>query len=143
MAITNPTVVTVSESVTDITVTGQETISVDITQSDVNVEVNNFVLPNASQDAQNTVVAPYGSITATNVQDALKQLADQNFRSDTAPTGSVIAGTSTLAEGDTWYDTNDEQFKVYRETSTGTFEFVPIIVGEASSNSDTVDAGAF
>ena len=35
MAITNPTIVTVSESVTDITVTGQETISVDITQSDV------------------------------------------------------------------------------------------------------------
>jgi len=143
MAITNPTVVTVSESVTDITVTGQETISVDITQSDVNVEVNNFVLPSQFQDAQNTIVAPYGTITATNVQDALKQLADQNFRSDTAPTGSVIGGTSTLAEGDTWYDTNDEQFKVYRETSTGTFEFVPIIVGEASSNSDTVDAGAF
>ena len=143
MAITNPTVVTVSESVTDITVTGQETISVDITQSDVNVEVNNFVLPNAVVDAQNTVVAPYGTITATNVQDALKQLADQNFRSATAPTGSVIAGTSTLAEGDTWYDTNDEQFKVYRETSTGTFEFVPIIVGEASSDSDTLDAGAF
>lgn len=143
MAITNPTVVTVSESVTDITVTGQETISVDITQSDVNVEVNNFVLPNQFQDAQNTIVAPYGTITATNVQDALKQLADQNFRSDNTPTGSVIGGTSTLAEGDTWYDTNDEQFKVYRETSTGTFEFVPIIVGEASSNSDTLDAGAF
>ena len=143
MAITNPTVVTVSESVTDITVTGQETISVDITQSDVNVEVNNFVLPSQFQDAQNTIVAPYGTITATNVQDALKQLADQNFRSDNTPTGSVIGGTSTLAEGDTWYDTNDEQFKVYRETSTGTFEFVPIIVGEASSNSDTVDAGAF
>ena len=143
MAITNPTVVTVSESVTDITVTGQETISVDITQSDVNVEVNNFVLPNAVVDAQNTVVAPYGTITATNVQEALKQLADQNFRSDNTPTGSVIGGTSTLAEGDTWYDTNDEQFKVYRETSTGTFEFVPIIVGEASSNSDTLDAGAF
>ena len=143
MAITNPTVVTVSESVTDITVTGQETISVDITQSDVNVEVNNFVLPSQFQDAQNTIVAPYGTITATNVQDALKQLADQNFRSDNTPTGSVIGGTSTLAEGDTWYDTNDEQFKVYRETSTGVFEFVPIIVGEASSNSDTLDAGAF
>ena len=70
MAITNPTVVTVSESVTDITVTGQETISVDITQSDVTVEVNNFVLPNQYQDAQNTIVAPYGTITATNVQDA-------------------------------------------------------------------------
>ena len=44
MSIANPTIVTVTESVTDITVTGQEEISVDITQSDVNVEVNNFVL---------------------------------------------------------------------------------------------------
>ena len=143
MAITNPTVVTISESVTDITVTGQEAISVDITQSDVNVEVNNFVLPNTYQDATNTVIDPYGSITATNVQLALQQLADQNFRSDTAPTGTVVAGVSTLSEGDTWYDTNDEQFKVYRETSSGVYEWVPIIVGDSSGDSDTLDAGAF
>ena len=62
MSITNPTIVTVSESVTDITVTGQETIQVDITQSDVNVEVNNFVLPIQYQDAVNTVVVPHGTI---------------------------------------------------------------------------------
>lgn len=142
MTITNPTVVTVSESVTDITVTGQEEISVDITQSDVNVEVNNFVLPNV-QDASATVVQPHGTITATNVQDALQQLADQSFRSDTAPTGTVVAGVSTLSEGDTWYDTNDEQFKVYRETSNGVYEWVPIIVGDSSGDSDTLDAGAF
>ena len=143
MSITNPTVVTVTESVTDITLTGQEEISVDITQSDVNVEVNNFVLPNTYQDATNTVIEPYGSITATNVQLALQQLADQNFRSDAAPTGTIIAGVSTLSEGDTWYDTNDEQFKVYRETSSGVYEWVPIIVGDSSGDSDTLDAGAF
>ena len=73
---------------------------------------------------------PHGTITATNVQAALEQLADQSFRSDTAPTGTVVAGVSTLSEGDTWYDTNDEQFKVYRETSNGVYEWVPIIVGE-------------
>ena len=142
MTTTNPTVVTVTESVTDITVTGQEEISVDITQSDVNVEVNNFVLPNTYQDATNTVIEPYGVITATNVQLALQQ-QDQNFRSDTAPTGSIVAGVSTLSEGDTWYDTNDEQFKVYRETSSGVYEWVPIIVGDSSGDSDTLDAGAF
>jgi hypothetical protein len=142
MTITNPTLVTVSESVTDITVTGQEEISVDITQSDVLVEVNNFVLPNV-QDASTVVLSPYGSITATNVQLALQQLADQNFRSDTAPTGTIVAGASTLDEGDTWYDTNDEQFKVYRETSNGVYEWVPIIVGDSSGDSDTLDAGAF
>ncbi len=132
-----PTTVTVSESVTDITVTGQETIAVDITQSDVNVEVNNFVLPSQSQEAQNTVVIPYGPITATNVQDALKQLADQDFRSTSTPTGANVS------EGDTWYDTDDDQFKVYRETSNGVFQWVPIIVGAASGDSDTLDAGAF
>jgi len=143
MTTTNPTIVTVTESVTDITVTGQEEISVDITQSDVNVEVNNFVLPNTYQDATNTVIEPYGTITATNVQLALQQLADQSFRSDTAPTGTVVSGVSTLSEGDTWYDTNDEQFKVYRETSNGVYEWVPIIVGDSSGDSDTLDAGAF
>tara|TARA_R110001599_G_scaffold205367_1_gene402614 strand:- start:220 stop:624 length:405 start_codon:yes stop_codon:yes gene_type:complete len=134
MAITNPTVVTVSESVTDITVTGQETISVDITQSDVTVEVNNFVLPNQYQDAQNTIVAPYGTITATNVQDALKQLADQDFRSNDTPTGTNVS------EGDTWYDLDDNTMKVYREISSGVFAWTNVVVAETN---DTLDAGAF
>ena len=134
MAITNPTVVTVSESVTDITVTGQETISVDITQSDVAVEVNNFVLPNQYQDAQNTIVAPYGTITATNVQDALKQLADQDFRSTSTPTGTNVS------EGDTWYDLDDNIMKVYREISSGVFAWTNVVVAETN---DTLDAGAF
>ena len=134
MAITNPTVVTVSESVTDITVTGQETISVDITQSDVTVEVNNFVLPNQYQDAQNTIVAPYGTITATNVQSALEQLADQDFRSNDTPTGTNVS------EGDTWYDLDDNTMKVYREISSGVFAWTNVVVAETN---DTLDAGAF
>jgi hypothetical protein len=134
MAITNPTVVTVSESVTDITVTGQETISVDITQSDVTVEVNNFVLPNQYQDAQNTIVAPYGTITATNVQDALKQLADQDFRSNDAPTGTNVS------EGDTWYDTDDNILKVYREVSSNVFAWTNVVVADTN---ELLDAGAF
>ena len=71
------------------------------------------------------------------LETALKQLADQDFRGASAPTGS------TVSEGDTWYDTDDEQFKVYRETSTGVFEWVPIMVGAASGDSDTVDAGSY
>ena len=134
MTITNPTVVTVTESVTDITVTGQEEISVDITQSDVNVEVNNFVLPNTYQDATNTVIEPYGSITANNVQDALEQLADQDFRSDDAPTGTNVQ------EGDTWYDTDDNLMKVYREISSGVFAWTNLVVAETD---ETLDAGAF
>lgn len=133
MTTTNPTIVTVSESVTDITVTGQETIAVDITQSDVNVEVNNFVLPNV-QDASSTVVQPHGTITATNVQDALQQLADQDFRSTSQPTGTNVQ------EGDTWYDIDDNLMKVYREISTGVFAWTNLVVAETD---DTLDAGAF
>ena len=52
-------------------------------------------------------------------------------------------GSTNLEEGDFFYDTDDNQLKVYRETSSGVFEFVPIMVGAASGDSDTVDAGAF
>jgi hypothetical protein len=134
MSITNPTIVTVSESVTDITVTGQETITVDITQSDVNVEVNNFVLPIQYQDAANTVVVPHGTITANNVQGALEQLADQDFRSNDTPTGTNVS------EGDTWYDLDDNTMKIYREISEGVFAWTNLVVAEVDTS---LDAGAF
>jgi hypothetical protein len=82
-------------------------------------------------------VTPYNTITETTLQGALEQLADQSFRSNTTPTGDNIE------EGDTWYDTSTEQFYVYRETSPALFEWVPIMVGNDSPDSDTVDAGAF
>ena len=84
-----------------------------------------------------TAFTPYGTITATNVQQALEQLADQNFRTASTPTGSNVN------EGDTWYDTSTEQFKVYRETSVGVFQWVPIMLGTAGQDSDTQDAGTF
>ena len=80
---------------------------------------------------------PYGTITSTNLQGALEELADQDFRSSTQPT------SLNIEEGDTWYDTQNNQLKVYRETSIGVFEWVPIIVGNISPDSDTLDAGAF
>tara|TARA_B100001123_G_C14988793_1_gene898716 strand:- start:21 stop:401 length:381 start_codon:yes stop_codon:yes gene_type:complete len=77
--------------------------------------------------------------TANNVETALLQLADQLWVQTTAPTAS----TTNLAEGDFFYDTDDNQLKIYRETSTGTYEFVPIMIGNDSANSDTIDAGSF
>ena len=77
-------------------------------------------------------VYPTGSLTT-----ALEKLADQFFRGTTAPTGS------NLEEGDLWYDTDDNQLKIYREVSSGTFQFVPIMIGNNSSDSDTIDAGSF
>ena len=136
---TTVTQVTVTEEVTDVTVSNTNAVTVDLSTEDVSVSINNFAIPVNFMDAANVVFAGHNTITASNVSDALKQLADQSFRGTTPPAD----GTANLEEGDLFYDTDDNQIKVYRETSPGTFEFVPIIVGDASGDSDTLDAGAF
>ena len=133
------TQVTVTEQVTSLTAQNTNAVTVNVTAEDTVVSVNNFALPISSMDSQNVVFTPHNTITANNVSDALKQLADQQFRGTTPPAD----GTANLEEGDLFYDTDDNQIKVYRETSSGVFEFVPIIVGDASGDSDTLDAGAF
>ncbi len=136
----NETSLAITEDVINVTV-AEEVTTIDITPTVTNIEAKGLAVSLATAAA--LPFTPHGTITGTNVQEALQQLADQDFRSDTAPTGTIVAGVSTLSEGDTWYDTNDEQFKVYRETSTGVYEWVPIIVGDSSGDSDTLDAGAF
>ena len=133
------TQVTITEEVTDLTVTNSNAIALDLTTEDVSISINNFAIPVNFMDAANVVFAGHNTISANNVSDALKQLADQSFRGTTPPAD----GTANLEEGDLFYDTDDNQIKVYRETSSGVFEFVPIIVGDASGDSDTLDAGAF
>lgn len=59
-----------------------------------------------------------------------------HFRTTTTPTGSI-------EEGNLWYDIVNNQLKVYRETSVGVFEWVPIMIGNISADSDTTDAGGF
>ena len=131
------TKVTITEEVTNIAVTNNNSVGVALSEAVTTVMVNNLALPAQFQDAANIAITPYNTITSTNLQVALQQLADQNFRGTSAPSGS------TVQEGDTWYDTDDDQLKVYRETSTGTFQWVPIIVGAAAGDSDTVDAGSY
>jgi len=133
------TTLQLTEEVTDVAVTG-DTISISITDDVTEVQAYTLAIPINSPgqlDAANVTVTPYNTITADNLEDALKELADQNFRSASAPSGS------TVSEGDTWYDTDDDQLKVYRETSSGNFAWVPIMVGNISPDSDTVDAGSF
>ena len=136
---TPATQVTITEQVTDVTVTNTNAVSVDLTTEDVSISINNFAIPVNFMDSANVVFAGHNTITANNVSDALKQLADQQFRGTTPPAD----GSANLEEGDLFYDTDDDQLKVYRETSSGVFQFVPIILGDASGDSDTLDAGAF
>jgi len=133
------TTIAVTESVTEVTVTGTSTtvsITDDVTELQAYTLAVPFEVP-GQITANNVTVTPYNTIASTNLQTVLQGLADQDFRGTTAPTGS------TVSEGDTWYDTDDEQFKVYRETSSGTFQWVPIIVGAAAGDSDTIDAGSY
>ena len=133
------TTIQLTEDVTQVTTTG-DSVSIDITDDVTSVQAYSLAIPidvPGTLNATNIVVTPYNTITSTNLQTVLQGLADQDFRGASAPTGS------TVSEGDTWYDTDDEQFKVYRETSTGTFQWVPIIVGAAAGDSDTVDAGSY
>lgn len=107
---------------------------VEISESKTEVVANLALVDTSSNSVS---IEPTGTITATNLQDAIAQLAAQDFRQSSTPTGSNIE------EGDTWYNTNTEQLYVYRETSPGTHQWTPIIVGNAGSTSDSLDGGAF
>jgi|14BtaG_2_1085337.scaffolds.fasta_scaffold00413_3 hypothetical protein len=88
-------------------------------------------------DGSVVTVTPTGTVTATTVQGAIEQLAGQDFRQTDAPTGSQVS------EGDLWYDTDDNQLKMYRETSANVFQWVSVILGDETTDSDTLDAGSF
>jgi hypothetical protein len=118
---------TITEATTSVVASGLATT----------LQVYNTSLPLIQNEASGVTSEAYGSVTATTVQGAIEQLADQNFRQAAAPTGA------TVSEGDTWYDTDDDEFKVYREISTGVFAWAPIMIGTPPGDSDIVDAGAF
>ena len=117
-----------------------QTTSINATSNTTTLTISSAVA-GAATDAQGiTFNNPVGTLSDENtVEGALNFLANQFFVQTTAPTSS----TTDLAEGDLFYDTDDNQLKIYREVSTGTFQFVPIMIGNDSSDSDTVDAGAF
>ena len=124
---------------TTLTITPQTT-SISAT-SDVTTLTISSAVAGLATDAQGVTVqnAARTISDADNVEDALLALADQLWVQTTAPT----AGTTNLAEGDFFYDTDDNQLKIYRETSTGTFNWVPVMIGNTSADSDTIDAGSF
>ncbi len=124
---------------TTITITPNNT-SINASAQSTTLTISNAVAGSADDAAGISFANPVGTLASeTTVEGALNFLANQFFVSTTAPTSS----TTDLAEGDLYYDTDDNQLKIYRETSTGNFEFVPIMIGNSSADSDTVDAGSF
>ena len=92
-------IVTVTET------TGNE---ITVTTDQVVITTNSV----AVGDAGDISFSPVGSITATNIQDALHQIADQKFVQAAAPVGD-----NNLEEGDLWYNTTDNVLMVYRNTT--------------------------
>ena len=125
------TTLAIAETVTTVTV-AEDTTTINIAPVLTTVEAKGLAI--GAGNAAGLPFVPHGTVTATNVQSALEQLADQDFRSNDTPTGTNVS------EGDTWYDLDDNIMKVYREISSGVFAWTNVVVAETN---DTLDAGAF
>jgi hypothetical protein len=111
--------------------------SVDVSQEatrvvEVSATIPTLSISSGGGSASSITVTPYNTISSTNLQDALEELADQSFRSNSAPTTNV-------EEGDTWYDTLNDIFYVYR-TLNGTLDWHPLL---ATADEGRLDGGAF
>jgi isocitrate/isopropylmalate dehydrogenase len=123
---------------TTITITPNNT-SLNATSQTTTLTISSAVGGSASDAAGITLSNPVGTLSSqSNVENALNFLANQFYVATTAPS----ANTQDLAEGDLFYDTDDNQLKVYRDVD-GSATFVPIMIGNDSADSDTIDAGAF
>jgi len=123
---------------TTITITPTNT-TLNATAQTTTLTISSAVGGDVSDASILTFTNPVGTLTGqSTVEGALNFLANQFYVATTAPT----AGTTDLAEGDLFYDTDDNQLKVYRDVN-GTATFVPIMIGNDSADSDTIDAGAF
>jgi len=113
------------------------TNTVEVLQQTYTVEVNNLAIPSgaAITNAESVNSTATGSVTATNVQAAIAQLAKKQYSQDSAPT-DVEAGTL-------WYETDTENLYVYREVAPGTFEWQTLIISDVSGDSDILDAGSY
>ena len=129
-----PTTIEVTENVTTITATGDQ-ISIDLTDDVTTIQAYNLAVPTAVPgviDASSVTVSAYNTISSGFLDDALKVLADQSFRGSSTPTTNV-------EEGDTWYDTANDIFYVYR-TLNGVLDWYPLL---ATATDGRLDGGAF
>jgi len=129
-----PTTIEVTENVTSITATGDQ-ISIDLTDDVTTIQAYNLAVPTAVPgviDASSVTVSAYNTISGGFLDDALKVLADQSFRGGSTPTTNV-------EEGDTWYDTLNNIFYVYR-TINGITDWYPLLATQTDSR---LDGGAF
>ena len=123
---------------TTITITPNNT-TLNATAQTTTLTISSAIGGDVSDAAGITFTNPVGTLAnTTDVEGALNFLANQFYVATSAPT----TNTQDLAEGYLFYDTDDNQLKVYRDVN-GSATFVPIMIGNDSADSDTIDAGAF
>jgi len=131
---TGPAVIEVTENITEITASSDQ-ITINLTDDVTTIQAYSLAIPLAVPgviDASSVTVSAYNTISAGYLDTALKELADQSFRGSTTPTTNV-------EEGDTWYDTANDIFYVYR-TLNGVTDWYPLLATQVDSR---LDGGAF
>ena len=113
------------------------TLTIDGTSTTYNVSGTSTILEISSTIAKQSAAAinytPTGRMAATNVQTALDEIAGDYFVQAGTPSGSQ------LNEGDLWYDTDDDEIKVYRESTWQTLAGA----GGTAETMLTLDGGSF
>ena len=133
MAIT----VTVTETPTYVTV-NETNNTVTLNQSDNPITVTtstDLALP--VSEASSVSYTATQTLPGGNLQEALEDLADQFFRQSATPSGS------NLGEGDLWYDTANEELRVYRQVSGGYEWHTIAAAGGDSPTMNTLDGCSF
>ena len=113
------------------------TLTIDGTSTTYNVSGTSTTLDIStslgSQEASAINYSPTGRMAATTVQGALDEIAGDYFVQAGTPSGSQ------LNEGDLWYDTDDDEIKVYRESTWQTLAGA----GGTAETMLTLDGGSF
>ena len=124
-----PTYVTVDETQNAITLNQSDNPITVTTTSDLTLQAGL---------ATDIIYTETTTLPGGNVQEALADLAEQFFKQSATPSGS------NLEEGDLWYDTANEELRVYRQISTSVFEWHTIAAaGGSTPTSFTLDGGSF
>ena len=111
--------------VTEVT---EEDIIVDKTDLNSQLKVDYYL---RRGDSDEMAFIPHARIASTTLQSALEELIDEN----TVLTGTSLPSSPT--EGQLFYDTDDNIFRVYKETTWTT------LAGSLLNSMTTVSGGAF
>ena len=120
------TQVTVQESLTTVTI--DSSTSITVSEDVTNVELSAALI---TSPAGAISYAPYGSVSSTTVQAAIDELADDFYRGTETP-------GSGYEEGDLFYDTDDNLFRVYVEN-----EWVTLLRAADTDDMQRLDGGNF